>query len=104
MVFRQTAVAYLLEAEDSFEDAERMFDLRPHTRLTLVLSVLYLVHVALVSGSVGHILSPGCGLLDRFGLALVASVASHLALLPCSRFGRTRSLPHWPPSSPVSGP
>ena len=40
MVFRETPVADLIEAEDAFQDAERMFYLGTHTRLTTVLCSL----------------------------------------------------------------
>jgi hypothetical protein len=37
VVFRQSPVAHLVEAEDAFEDAEQMFELSPNARLTAVL-------------------------------------------------------------------
>jgi hypothetical protein len=40
VVFRQSPVADLVEAEDAFQDAERMFYLGTHTRLAAVLSTL----------------------------------------------------------------
>ena len=40
VVFRETPVADLIEAEDAFQDAERMFYLGTHTRLTTVLCSL----------------------------------------------------------------
>jgi hypothetical protein len=40
VVFCQTAIAYLVEAEDSFQDAEWMFKLGPHARLATVLCTL----------------------------------------------------------------
>jgi hypothetical protein len=40
VVFSQTPVAHFVEAEDAFQDAERMFYLRPHIRLTAVLYTL----------------------------------------------------------------
>jgi hypothetical protein len=40
VILRQSAVADLVEAEDAFQDAERMFDLGPYARCTPVLALL----------------------------------------------------------------
>lgn len=40
VVLGHPPIAHLVEAEDSFEDAERMFYLRPHARLTFILFLL----------------------------------------------------------------
>jgi len=40
VVFRETPVADLIEAEDAFQDAERMFYLGTHTRINTVLCSL----------------------------------------------------------------
>ena len=40
VILGQSAIAHFVEAEDAFQDAERMFDLGPHTRLTPVLRTL----------------------------------------------------------------
>ena len=40
VILRQAAIADFVEAEDAFQDAERMFYFRPHTRLTTVLCSL----------------------------------------------------------------
>ena len=40
VVFRHTSVAHLVEAEDAFQDAERVLYLGTHTRLTFILFLL----------------------------------------------------------------
>jgi hypothetical protein len=40
VILRQSAVADLVEAEDAFQDAKRMFYFGTHTRLTAVLCAL----------------------------------------------------------------
>jgi hypothetical protein len=40
MVLGDASVAHLVEAEDALQDAERMLDLGPYTRLTAVLLFL----------------------------------------------------------------
>jgi hypothetical protein len=40
VVLGQAPVAYFVEAEGAFQDAERMFDLNPYARCTPVLALL----------------------------------------------------------------
>jgi hypothetical protein len=40
VILGQAAVAHFVEAENTFQDAERMFHLGPHARLTPVLCAL----------------------------------------------------------------
>ena len=49
-LFYQTTVAHLVEGEDSFQDAERMFDFGPYSGLTAVLRTLYFVYPLVLSG------------------------------------------------------
>jgi hypothetical protein len=65
-----------------------MLHLRSYPRLTPVRLFLQLVHIMFVLRAfAGHVLGLGSGLLDRFGLALVAAVALYLRSSPCSSSG-----------------
>ena len=57
------------EAEDAFDDHERMLDFGRYARLCLVLRPLHLIDLALVAiATVDHILRFRCTVLDDLGL------------------------------------
>jgi hypothetical protein len=82
MVLGDAAVADLVEAEDTLQDAEGMFYLRSNSRLGRVLSPGFFIDIVLIfRPTAGPVLGMRSGLTDRRGLALIAAIASHLALL-----------------------
>ena len=81
VVLGDAAISHLVEAEDPLQDAEHMLHLGPHAGLAPVLLALVLIHIVLERGPLArHVLGLRCGFFDHFGLALIASVAPHLAL------------------------
>lgn len=82
MVLRDPPIAHLVEAEDSFQNTEDMFDLRSYSRLRRVLTSSYFVHIILeLRPAAGHVLRVRRGFADRLGLALITAVAPYFSLL-----------------------
>src|ERR1017187_8662697 len=82
MVLRDPSVSGLVESEDAFQYPENMFYFRSYSRLSRVLASGFFVDIVLeLRPAAGHILSVRRGLADRFRLALIATVAPHLAFL-----------------------
>jgi len=66
MVLGDASVPHLVEAEDTLQDAERVFYLGPDTRLTAVLLFLYFIDIVLeLRAPAGHVLGLRSGLFDR---------------------------------------
>src|SRR5258708_4889920 len=82
VVFPDAPIAHLGKSEDALEDAEWMLDFGSHASFDCVLALGLFVNVVFVFGPArSHILRLGCGCANRLGLALIAAIAPHLALL-----------------------
>src|SRR5215831_20172043 len=82
-VLGKTAIADLLEAEHTFDYADRVLDLGPHARFGLILRPVHLVQPAATTVfAVGKVLRPRRSGTDHLGLALVTLIAPYARLAP----------------------
>ena len=89
VVLGDASIPHLVEAEDALQDAEDMLYFRSYSGFRRVLLLCNFIDMVLELRSLaGHVLGLWRGLLDRLGLALVAAIAPHFALLAMQQIGQ----------------
>lgn len=94
-VLRQAFVARLREPEDSLDDQKRVFDLRPHARLRLVLRPLDFVHHPFAPvATICHVLGRRSVRSDDGSLTLIGRVAPQFGFVPMQQIRQTVRVVH----------
>ena len=92
-ILLQSAIAHLDEAEHALDDAEDVFNLRPHFRLGPVLRLLDLVdHAMLTIAAIGEVLRLWRTSADHVLLTAVGLVTSDAGFVPVQQVRQDRAV------------
>jgi hypothetical protein len=88
VIFLDVAIAHLGVMKHSLQDVERLLHPGASLGLGAVLALLFLVYssLAFLHAPIGHVPCVGGGLVNRFGLPLITSIAPDWSVCPSTLF------------------